>query len=134
MGNPKSPSSTDKKLVVDVFEQECLAQCIIDNRNAKMHSPDVEDEDIANDSKGNTEVYPGARGITELYPSNIHKVLTPINECKPIKLGHPVCAVQSMAFVTGGKGGGGKKGTKKYLPQNEWKALSADTKSKIIES
>jgi hypothetical protein len=66
MGNPKSPSSTNKLLTVDVFEKECLDQCIIDNRNAKMHSPNVEDEDIANDSKGNTEVF----------PSNIHKALT----------------------------------------------------------
>jgi hypothetical protein len=39
-----------------------------------------------------------------------------------------------MACVTGSKGGGGTKGTKRYLPLNEWKALSADAKSKIIES
>ena len=97
------------------------------------HSPYLL-QDKTTQVSGNTEVYPGAKGNTELYPSDIHEVLTQIDECKSIKLGGPVRAVQSMACVTGGKGGGGMKGTKRYLPQNEWKALSADAKSKIIES
>jgi hypothetical protein len=34
----------------------------------------------------------------------------------------------------GSKGGKGKKSAKKYLPEYEWNALSAEEKSKLIES
>ena len=57
-----------------------------------------------------------------------------MKECKPIKLGGPVVAAQGTAVVTGGKHGKGKKGTKKYLPDYVWGALSANAKHKPIES
>jgi hypothetical protein len=38
-----------------------------------------------------------------------------------------------MAFVTGSKGGKGKKGVK-YLPEDELNSLSVDPKIKLIKS
>ena len=67
-------------------------------------------KDVANDSNGNTEVY----------PSDINKALPQTNKYKPLKLDAPVVAAQGTAFVTGGKGGTGKKVTKNYLSDDEW--------------
>ena len=63
------------------------------------------EEEVANYFKGNTEVC----------PSKTHKAQTLLNKCKPSKLGGPVVAAQVKAFVTGGKQGKIRKGTKKYL-------------------
>ena len=82
------------------------------------------DKKVANNSKGNTEVY----------LSKTHKAQTLQNECKPIKLGGPVVAAQGKAVVAGSKHGEGKKVTKKYLPGDGWDALSADATPKPIES
>ena len=57
-----------------------------------------------------------------------------MKEYKPIKLGGSVVAVQGKADVTGGNHDKGKKGTKKYLPDDGWGALSANAKPKPIES
>ena len=67
-------------------------------------------------------------------PSKTHKAQTLLNECRPIKLGGPVVAAQGNRVVAGGKHGEGKKGTKKYLPDDGWDALSADATPKPIES
>ena len=56
-----------------------------------------------------------------------------MNKYKPLKLDASVVAAQGTAFVTGRKGGKGKKGAK-YLPNDEWNALSADAKAKLIKS
>ena len=69
-----------------------------------------------------------------MHPSEIHKALTPMNKCKPIKLGGSVVAAQGTAVVAGGKHGKGEKGTKKYFPNDGWDALSADATPKPIES
>ena len=69
-----------------------------------------------------------------MYPSDIHKALTLMNKYQPLKQDSPVVAAQSTAFVPGGKGGKGKKDTKKYLPEDEWNALTADKKSKLVKS
>ena len=69
-----------------------------------------------------------------MHPSETHKAPTPMNECKPIKLGGPAVAAQGKAVVTGGKQGKGKKGTQKYPPNYEWDALSAVGKPKPMES
>ena len=82
------------------------------------------EEEVAKDFKGNTEVC----------PSKTHKAQALLNKCKPIKLGGPVVAAQGKAVVTGGKHGKGKKGTKKYLPDDGWDALSADATPKHIKS
>ncbi len=63
-----------QKNVRDVVEQKYLAYLFINNSNQKLHSQLV--KDVANDySKGNMEVY----------PSDIHKALTLMNEYKPLK-------------------------------------------------
>ena len=69
-----------------------------------------------------------------MYLSGTHKAQTLLNEWKPIKLGGPVVAAQGKAVVAGGKHGEGKKGTKKYFPDDGWDTLSADTTPKPIES
>ena len=123
IGNYKSLLLTKKKSVIDAVEQEYLAYLFINNSNAKMHNQLK--KDVANDYfKGNTEAY----------PSNIHKALTLMNEYKPFGLDAPIVAAQDTAFVIKSGRGGENKGAKKYLPEDEWNALSAEEKSKLIES
>jgi hypothetical protein len=87
-------SPAEKKTVVDVVEQEYLAYLFVNNSNAKMHSQLK--KDVANDySKGNMDVY----------PKDIHKALTLMNEYKPLKLDAQVIPAQGTAFVTGGQAG-----------------------------
>jgi hypothetical protein len=108
---------TNKKMVVDIVKQEYLAYLFINNSNVKMHSQLK--KDVANDySKGNTDVY----------PKDIHKALTLMNEYKRLKLDAQVVPAQGTAFVTGGQGGKGRKGAK-YLQDAEWNALSPEVKS-----
>ena len=122
MGDYANLSASDKKLVLDIVEQEYLAYLFINNSNAKLHSQLK--KDIANNySKGNTESY----------PSDIRKSLTLMNEYQPLKLDSPAIELQGTAFVTSGKRGKGK-GVKNYLPDNEWNALSAQAKAKIIKA
>ena len=47
------------------------------------------EKDVANDSKGNTDVY----------PRDIHKALTQMNKCKLLKLGGTVVAAQGTAVL-----------------------------------
>ena len=49
-------------------------------------------------------------------------------------MGGQAVAVQGKADVTGGKHDWGKKGNKKYLPDDGWGALSASANPKPIES
>jgi hypothetical protein len=94
MGNYDTLSSSDKKRVINVIEQEYLAYLFLNNSNAKMRSQLK--KDVANDYyKGNTKVY----------PSDIHKVLTLMNEYKPLKLDAQVVPAQGTVFFTGGQGG-----------------------------
>ncbi len=71
-----------------------------------------------------------------MYPTNIHKALTLMNEYKPLKLDAPTIPVQGTAFVTGTKGNK-KKGedkaavSDKYLKASEWNALSPESQAKI---
>jgi hypothetical protein len=66
------------KEVIDSVEQEYLAYLFFNNSNVKMHSQLK--KDVANGySNGNTDVY----------PNNIHKALTLMNEYKPLKLDTP---------------------------------------------
>ena len=60
-----------------------------------------------------------------------------MNKYRPLKLklDSPAAIAQGTVFVTKGrKRGKGKKGAKKYLPEDKWNALSAEEKSKLIES
>jgi hypothetical protein len=58
-----------------------------------------------------------------------------MNVYKPFKLDTQLVPAQGTAFVTGGQGGKKKsKGSKKYLKNTEWNALSPEAQSKIIES
>jgi hypothetical protein len=112
----------EKKAVVDFVKQEYLAYLFINNSNAKMHSQLK--KDVANNySKGNTDVY----------PKDIHKALTLMNEYKLLKLDAQVVPAQVTAFVTGSQGGKGRKGAK-YLQDAEWNAPSPEAKSKIIKA
>jgi hypothetical protein len=119
MGNYDTLADTNKKTI----EQEYLAYLFLNNSNRKMHSQLK--KDVANDySKGNTDPY----------PTDIHKALTLMNEYKPLKLDTQVIPAQGTAFVTGGQGGKKKgKGSKKYLKEAVWNALSPEAQSKIIE-
>jgi len=109
VGGYDTLSDTDKKKVMDSIEQQYLAYLFLNNSNAKMHSQ--QKKDVVNDySKGNTDAY----------PNDIHKVLTLMNEYKPLKLDTPVVPAQGTAFVTNNQGGK-KKGKRKtkYLKDAE---------------
>ncbi len=114
----------EQKAIIELVEQEYLPYLSLNNSNQKMHTQ--LNKDVANDySKGNQDAY----------PSDIHKALTLINEYKPLKLDNPVVAAQGTAFATKGFHKGGKKGgskSKKYYSDAEWKALSSDAQTKII--
>jgi hypothetical protein len=74
-----------------------------------------------------------------VYPTNIHKALTLMNEYKPLKLNTPTIPTQGTAFVTGTKGNKKKGSTKasatgEYLKSAEWNALSAEDKAKVIDA
>jgi hypothetical protein len=56
-----------------------------------------------------------------------------MNKYKLLKLDSQVIPAQGTAFVTGGQGDKGRKGSK-YLQDAEWNALSPEAKSKIIEA
>ncbi len=87
-------------------------------------------KDVENDySKGNTDVY----------PTNMHKALTLMNEYKPLKLDAPTLPAQGTAFVTGGKNNkkkGGDKGaeSKEYIKASKWNELSPEAKTKTIDA
>ena len=83
--------------MIDVAKQEYLAYLFINNSNAKLHSQ-LKRDIVTNYSQG----------ITEAYPSDIHKALTLMNEYQLFKLYSPAVASQGTAFVTSGKGGKGK--------------------------
>ncbi len=70
-----------------------------------------------------------------MYPNDIHKALTLMNEYEPLKLDTPVVPVQGTAFVTKDQGGKKKgKGKTKYLKDTEWNELNPEAQSKIIEA
>ncbi len=93
----------EQKRIIGLVEQDYLAYLFFHNSNAKMHSQLK--KDVANDySKGNPEVY----------PANIHKVLTLMNEYKPLKLDAVALPAQGTAFVTKSYGKGKKGASKKY--------------------
>jgi hypothetical protein len=66
-----------------------LAYLIINNSNQKLHSQ-LKKNVAINYSKGNIEVY----------PSDIHKALTLMNEYKPLKLDVTPVPAQGTAFAT----------------------------------
>jgi hypothetical protein len=113
-----------RKKVINSVEQEYLAYLFLNNSNAKMHSQLK--KDVGNDySKGNTDVY----------PNDIHKALTLMNEYKPLKLDTLTVPVQGTAFVTIDQGDKKKgKWKTKYLKDTEWNALSPEAQSEIIEA
>jgi hypothetical protein len=101
LGDYDKLSEDEQKKVINQVEQEYLANLFLNNSNAKLHTQLK--KDIANDySKGNTDVY----------PTDIHKALTLMNEYKPLKLDAPTVPAQGTAFVTGGKNNKKKGGDK----------------------
>ncbi len=115
----------EQKAIIELVKQEYLAYLFLNNSNQKMHTQLK--KDVANNySKGNQDAY----------PSDIHKVLTLMNWYKPLKLDNPVVAAQGTAFATKGSYKGGKKGgskSKKYYSDAEWKALSSEAQTEIID-
>ncbi len=86
-------------------------------------------KDVANNySKGNMEVY----------PSDIHKALTLMNEYKPLKLDAAPMPGLGTAFATTSCKGKGKKtpGGTKYISDSDWKAMSpeAEAQTKVINA
>lgn len=113
----------DKDTVVEVVEQEYLAYLFINNSNAKMHNQLK--KEVANDySKGNIHAY----------PSDIHKALTLMNEYKPLKLETAVVPSQGTAFVTDSSKSKKVDGITKYYSDAEWKAMSSEAQSKVINA
>ncbi len=98
-----------------MVEQDYLAYLFLHNSNAKMHSQLK--KDVAN-------VY--SQGNPEVYPANIHKVLTLMNEYKLLKLDVIAIPAQGTAFVTKSYGKGKKGASKKYYNDAEWKVLSSE--------
>ncbi len=84
-----NPVQRWKESVHDRVEQEYLAYLIINNSNQKLHSQ-LKKNVAINYSKGNIEVY----------PSDIHKALTLMNEYKPLKLDVTPVPAQGTAFAT----------------------------------
>jgi hypothetical protein len=76
-----------QKNVRDVVGQEHLVYLFINNSNQKLHSQLKKDVAFTY-SKGNMEVY----------PSDIHKALTLMNEHKPLKLDVALAPTQDMAL------------------------------------
>ncbi len=114
-----------QKNVRDVVEQEYLAYLFINNSNQKLHSQLK--KDVANDnSKGNMEAY----------PFDIHKALTLMNEYKPLKLDVAPVPAQGTAFATTSCKGKGKKasGKTKYISNSNWKAMSPEAQTKVINA
>jgi hypothetical protein len=143
----KQSDNQNKPSVVDAAEQECLAQPYTNNSNAETQSTDAESVTLQGVQRDNGDALPSSKvrctyleaceedsktkytGNTKAYP-----FLTPMKECKPIKLSGSAVAVQAKAYVTEGKHGKGKRGTQEYLPNEGWNALSADASSKPIKS
>jgi hypothetical protein len=95
-----------QKNVRDIFEQDylALAYLFIKNSNQKLHSQLK--KDVANNySKGNMKVY----------PSDIHKALTLMNEYKSLKLDVAPMPAQGMAFSTANCKGKGEKASSRTL-------------------
>ena len=143
----KQSDNQYKLSVVDVAKQECLAQTYTNNSNAETQSTDAESVTLQGVQRDNGDALPSSevrctyleacevdaqtkyKGNTKVYP-----FLTPMKECKPIKLSGSAVAVQAKAYVTGGKHGKGKRGTQGYLPDEGRDALSADASPKPIKS
>jgi hypothetical protein len=106
-------------------EQEYQAYLFINNSNQKLHSQLK--KDMANNyTKGNMEVY----------PSDIHKALTLMNEYKPLKLDVAPVPTQGTAFATTSCKGRGKKasGGNKYINNSNWKAMSPEAQTKVMNA
>lgn len=73
-----------------------------------------------------------SKGNSEMYPADIHKALTLMNEYMPLKLDAIAIPAQVTAFVTKSYGKGKKGASKKYYNDAEWKALSSEAQVKII--
>ena len=113
----------EQETIKEAVEQEYPAYLFLNNSSQKMHSQLK--KNVANDySKGNQNAY----------PTDIHKALTLMNEYKPLKLDSPApVAAQGTAFATKGSQRRSKKGSsKKYYSDAEWKALSPEAQTKII--
>ena len=72
----------------------------------------------------------------EAYPSDIHKALTLMNEYKPLKLEVTPGPAQGTAFAITSCKGKGKKasGGTKYISNSDWKAMSPEAQTKVINS
>jgi hypothetical protein len=72
----------------------------------------------------------------EAYPSDTHKSLTLMNEYKPLKLDVAAVPTQGTAFATTSCKGKGKKasGRTKYFSNSNWKAMSPEAQTKVINA
>jgi hypothetical protein len=72
----------------------------------------------------------------EAHPSDIHKALTLLNEHEPLKLDVAPVPTQDIAFATTSCKGKGKKATgrTKYICNFDWKAMSPEAQTKVINT
>ena len=101
LGDYDKLSEDKQKKIINQVEQEYLVYLFLNNSNAKLHTQLK--KDVANDY---------SKGSTDVYPTNIHKALTLMNEYKPLKVDAPTLPAQGTAFVTGGKNNKKKGGDK----------------------
>ncbi len=116
----------EQKNIKDVNGKEFLVYLFINNRNQKLHSQLK--KDLANNC---------LKGNMEAYLSDIPKALTLMNEYKPLKLDVALVPAQGMAFATTNCRGKGKKasgGTNKYISNSDWKAISPEAQTKVINA
>jgi hypothetical protein len=109
--------------ITDIVVEEYQAYLFINSSNQKLHSQ-LKKIVTKNYLKGNMEAY----------PSDIHKALTLMNECKPLKLDAAPMPAQGMAFATTSHKGKGKKafGGTKYISNFNWKTMSPEAQTKVI--
>jgi hypothetical protein len=114
-----------QKNVRDILEQEYLVYLFINNSNQKLHSQLK--KDVANNY---------LKGNMEAYHSNIHKVLTLMNEYNQLKLDVAPLPTQGTAFATTSCKGKGKKasGRTKYISNSDWKTINPEAQTKVINA
>ncbi len=104
---------------------QLLAYLFINNSNQKLHSKPK--KDVSNNY---------SKGDMEAYPSDIHKALTLMNEYRPLKLDVAPMPTQGTDFATTISEGKGKKASSrtKYICNSNWKAMSPETQTKVINA
>jgi hypothetical protein len=127
----KQSDNQYKPSVVDVAEQECLAQTYTNNSDAETQSTDAESVTLQSVQREYGDALPSSKVRCTYLEACEEDAQTKYKGNTKVC---PAVAVQAKAYVTGGKHGKGKRGTQGFLPDEKMNALSADASPKPIES